>query len=586
MRVVRLLVWAGGGALCVGMALALQPVDQPAIVKHRAIIGLTLLFVGLTIGVIVWDRRPNNRIGILLTAWPLVSIVPDLRWIFWNHALPVTLGFATIELFAPVFVHLILAYPTGRLQTRLDRFFVGFTYTFAAGYGLLFLLFFDTRYPHGRYWLECDDCALPITHIAWFDVHRISHVFDWLALPLALTFLALLARKLVRASPGGRRIVLPLSAAAFLVAGQFVVQIVLYGSSGVNTMTNTKWFWITGVAGLLVPVVLGVGLLRARSGRSAVADLVVELERTPPGRVREALARTLGDPSLELALWLPERSSYVDSHGRPLEFPSSSAERAVTVLGPPETPVAALLHDPVLLERPGLLESAAAAARLALENERLQAELRAQLAELRASRARIVQAGDEERRRLERNLHDGAQQRLLSLGLALQIARSQLGAYANGTSELLAEAEDELRAALDELRELARGIHPAILSDQGLGAALRSLGERSSVPVTIFVDPDERLAESVEAAAYFLVSESLANCVKYAQASKVRVSITRQDGNLVVEVDDNGIGGANLEHGSGLRGLTDRVQALDGRFEVESTPGDGTHIHAEIPCGS
>ena len=214
MRVVRLLVWAGGGALCAGMALALQPVDQPAIVKHRAIIGLTLLFVGLTIGVIVWDRRPDNRIGILLTAWPLVSIVPDLRWIFWNHALPVTLGFATIELFAPVFVHLILAYPTGRLQTRLDRLFVAFAYAFAAAYGLLFLLFFDTRYPDGRYWLECGDCALPITHIAWYDVHRISHVFDWLALPLALTFLALLARKLVHASPGGRRIVLPLSAAA------------------------------------------------------------------------------------------------------------------------------------------------------------------------------------------------------------------------------------------------------------------------------------------------------------------------------------------------------------------------------------
>ena len=585
MRVVRLVVWAGGAALCAGMSLALLPVDQPETLKHRAFISFTLLFVGLTIGVIVWDRRPGNRIGLLLTAFPLVTILPDARWIFWNHALPVTLAFATSQLFAPVFVHLILAYPTGRLSTRLDRFFVGFVYAFAAAYALLYLLFFDTRYPHGRYWLECWDCALPITHVAWHDVHRISNVLDWLFLPLALIFLTLLARKLVRASPGGRRVVLPLSLAAFLVAGQFAAQIVLYGSPA-NSTTSTTWFWITSIAGLLVPVVLGIGLLRGRSGRSAVADLVVELERTPPGLVRQALARTLGDPSLELALWLPERRSYVDTDGQPLELPSSSAQRAVTVLGPPEAPVAALLHDPVLLERPGLLEAAAAAARLALENERLQAELRAQLQELRASRTRIVQAGDEERRRLERNLHDGAQQRLLSIGLALQLARAQVGAEANGTSELLEEAEDELRAALDELRELARGIHPAILSDQGLGAALRSLGERSSVPVTIVVDPDERLAESVEAAAYYLVSESLANCAKYAHASRVTVSVTRRNGDVVVDVDDNGIGGANPDAGSGLRGLSDRVQALDGRLRVESEPGDGTHIHAEIPCAS
>jgi len=588
MRAVRLLVWASGGALCAGMVLALRAVDQPELVKHRTLIGYTLLFVGLTIGVIVWDRRPDNRIGILLTAWPLVSILPDARWIFWNHALPVTLGFATIELFAPVFVHLILAYPTGRLTTRLDRLFVGFAYTFAGAYGLLFLLFFDP--------LSADEpnsdtcfivgCAKPITHVATFNVHRIRHVFDWLALPLALIFLVLLARKLVRASPGGRRIVLPLSVAAFLVAGQFVAQIVLYGSSGVNTMTHTNWYWITAAAGLLVPIILGVDLLRRQSGRSAVADLVVELERTPPGFVREALARTLGDPSLELALWLPERESYVDSNGRELELPSSGPDRAVTVLGPPGSPIAALLHDPVLLERRGLLEAAGAAARLAVENERLQAELRAQLAELRASRTRIVQAGDEERRRLERNLHDGAQQRLLSLGLALQLARAELGAEANGASDLLNEAEDELRAALDELRELARGIHPAILTDQGLPAALRSLAERSSVPVNIVAVPDERLGESIEAAAYFIVSESLANCAKYAHASAVHVSITRRNGNAVIDIADNGAGGANPTCGSGLRGLSDRIQTLDGTFLLESPAGGGTHIHAEIPCAS
>jgi signal transduction histidine kinase len=302
--------------------------------------------------------------------------------------------------------------------------------------------------------------------------------------------------------------------------------------------------------------------------------------------VRDALARTLGDASLEVALWLPERSLYVDGTGQPLELPTPDSGRAVTVLGPAEARVAALVHDPALLERRALLEAAGAAARLALENERLQAALRGQLEEVRASRARIVQAGDDERRRLERNLHDGAQQRLLGLGLALQLARAQLGSTADGAAMLLSEAEDELRAALDELRELARGIHPAILIDQGFAAAVRSLAERSPVPVTIAGVPEKRFGDAVEVAAYFLVSESLANVAKYAHASTVRISITRRNGHAVVDIEDNGAGGADPTRGSGLRGLSDRVEALGGVIDVESPTGEGTRIHAEIPCES
>ena len=210
---------------------------------------------------------------------------------------------------------------------------------------------------------------------------------------------------------------------------------------------------------------------------------------------------------------------------------------------------------------------------------------RSQLAELRASRARIVSAGDEERRRLERDLHDGAQQRLLSLGLALQLARAKLGPDANGAAELLADADDELRAALDELRELAHGIHPALLTDHGLASALRSLADRSTVPVTIASLPQRRLPGPAEAAAYFLVSEALANVAKYAHASRVRVSVAEIDGGVAIDVDDDGVGGADPTRGSGLRGLADRVHALDGRLTLESLPGHGTHLHAAIPCG-
>ena len=585
MRGVRVLVWAAGAGLCTTMLLGVLHGDHSETIETRAVIYFAASFVAITIGIVVWERRPESRIGILLTAFPFAAVLANAAWVFWKSAPAVTVGLATTELEAPIFAHLILSYPTGRLASRVERGFVGFGYAFALLYALPLLLFYDPRAPHYQDIWPCPDCARPITHVAWYDVSGIRNVFDWLLLPLVVIFLGLLVRKVRRATPGGRSVVLPLSVAAFLVAAQFAAQIALNGSPA-NSWTSSTWFWIVTLATLALPVSLGVGLLRSRSARSAVADLVVELERTPPGSVQEALARTLRDPSLELALWLPERGSYVDSRGRELELPSPGSNRAVTVLGPAEAPVAALLHDPALLERRGLLEAAGAAARLALENERLQAELRAQLAELRASRTRIVETGDEERRRLERNLHDGAQQRLLSLGLALQLARAQLGPESNGAAELLGEAEEELRAALDELRELARGIHPAILTDQGLGAALRSLAERSAVPVTIVAVPEEPLGESVEAAAYFLVSESLANCAKYAQAAAVRVSITRGDGNAVIDIHDNGIGGADPAGGSGLRGLADRVQALDGRFRVESPPGGGTHIHAEIPCAS
>jgi len=583
MTALRLLVWLGGGALCAGMVLALGPVDQPQLIKHRAVIYFSLYFVALTIGVLMWQLRPESRIGVLLTALALVGIVTQGKWIFWNQAVPVTAAAAATGFAAPLTAHLTLSYPTGWLAATLDRYLVRATYAYAALSGLTILLFFD---PRIRTWqcVYATYCALPVTHVASYDTTKATNILDWLLFSLALVFLTLLVRKLVRASPAGRRIVLPLSLASFFVAAQVVAHFVLNGSPD-SPWTNTTWFWVSNLAGVAIPLSLGFGLLWGHRARSAVADLVVELEKTPPGRVRDALARVLGDPSLELALWLPDRQTYVDGEGGPVELPADGAARAVTVLGPSDAPVAALVHDPVVLERRALLASAAAAARLALENERLQAQLRAQLGELRASRARIVSAGDEERRRLERDLHDGAQQRLLSLGLALQLARAKLGPDANGAADLLVEADDELRAALDELRELARGIHPAVLTEQGLGPAVRSLADRSPVPVTVASLPVRRLPAPAEAAAYFLVSEALANVAKYAHASGVRVSVEEIDGDVLVDVDDDGVGGADPAGGSGLRGLADRVHALDGQLSLDSPPGRGTHLHAAIPCG-
>lgn len=218
------------------------------------------------------------------------------------------------------------------------------------------------------------------------------------------------------------------------------------------------------------------------------------------------------------------------------------------------------------------------------DRKRQEQELRSLVEELAASRARIVRAGDEERRRLERNLHDGAQQRLVTLSLALRLAHSQLPADGDAARRLLESASDELGFALDELRELARGLHPAILSDRGLGAALEALAVRAPVPVELGGLPHERLPPLVEAAAYYVVAESLTNVAKYAQASAAHVSVTRSDGLAVVEVEDDGVGGADASRGSGLRGLADRVEALDGRLLVTSQRGRGTTVRAEIPC--
>jgi signal transduction histidine kinase len=213
----------------------------------------------------------------------------------------------------------------------------------------------------------------------------------------------------------------------------------------------------------------------------------------------------------------------------------------------------------------------------------LDAELRASLVELRASRARIVQAGDAERRRLERDLHDGAQSRLVALKLLLSRARLRARGTDDALEAMLANALDELDTSLAELRELARGIHPAVLTDQGLEPALQALASRAPVPVTVEADDGDRLPGPVESAAYFVVSEALANVAKYAQATEAAVAVRRENGVVTVDVTDDGIGGADAEHGSGLRGLADRVAALDGTLSLESPAGGGTRLHAEIP---
>jgi signal transduction histidine kinase len=284
-----------------------------------------------------------------------------------------------------------------------------------------------------------------------------------------------------------------------------------------------------------------------------------------------------------LLYWLPPFGTWADQNGRAVSLPDDP-DRVTVIDDDSGAPMAALVHDPALRDEEALLDAVTAAAAIALQTGRLQAQLRANVEELRGSRARVLEAGQRERRRLERDLHDGAQQRLVALSLNLGVLQHRLDGDAEAGA-LLAEARSEIAVSLAELRDLAQGLHPAVVSNHGLAVAVESLVARAPVPVRLLVDLDGRVGEQVEVAAYYVVCESLANIGKHARATSASVTVARRDGKIVVEVVDDGIGGADTERGTGLRGLADRVEALGGRLRVWTPRGSGTRVQAELPCG-
>ena len=530
-------------------------------------VGATTIVAGL----VLWSQRPGNRTGPLLVLAGYLWAIPGIRG-FLN---PVAYGIGDLlDIgYGLVLGHVILAYPAGRLPSRFSRTVVTLGYSI---WGVAIARVLTMPFS------DCD-CPDRNALVVWSNQGLSDFLFgaqNSLVFAYALTGVATIATRWFRAGPAGRRVYTPVLAAGLLFAGVWVV------NGAVQTITGTEPDWVFFppiVVGIILPLAFLYGLLRSRVERLGVGDLVVELGSSGAGTLRDVLARALHDPGLELAYWVPDRRRYVDAARDAVELPGEGSTRVATIIERGGDPLAAIVHDRALLEDPRLMQSVSATAGLLLENERLQAELRAQLAELRRSRARIVRSGDEERRRLERDLHDGAQQRLLGLGMGLQLihARVEVG---SDVAELVDEVEEELGRALQELRELARGIHPAVLTEQGLPAAVQVLAERTRVPVRVAV-PNVQLPPAVETAAYFVVAESLANVSKYAQATQAWVTVANENGSARVEVRDDGIGGAAPEEGSGLQGLADRVGALGGELRIESKPGAGTRIVAELPCG-
>jgi signal transduction histidine kinase len=488
----RALLGLAGLALLLGLAGAALILTSDHVSPRGLATALTLAagwgfsFTGLY----AWDRRPANKIGPLMTA-------TGFTWFFQamqaaNNSVLFAIGTIGSTLPYAILIHLLVSFPSGRLETRLGRMAVALAYLVTGPLQFVWALFVDPSRQS-----DCQACPEnPILiggHEGIADVVNAFQVLGGIvAISLAIGILVVNWR---RSSISARRALTPVVFTGGL-AFVFVLALLVVGELDVPQAVQDLTYIVSIAAFSCLPFAFLLGLLRSRIGRA-------EEDRTA----------------------------------------------------------------------------------LTAENRQLNAELEAKVEELRASRHRIVEAGYAERRRVERDLHDGAQQRLMALTMNLRLARDRLDADPGATAELLDEAMDELAAATAELRELARGIHPVLLSERGLGAALGGLADRAPVPVEIVATPEERLPPAVEMATYFVVAEALTNVARYAEADVASVRVARLDGVLEVEIADDGVGGADMAAGTGLRGLEDRVAALDGRFTVKSRAGQGTTVEARIPCG-
>ena len=526
-------------------------------------------------GLVSWARRPSSPMGPLMSA-------AGLAWFIGNFGLSgvplvASFGLAFKALHVGLMLHVVLAYPSGKLQTKSEKTLFLIAYSFVAVRGIIALLFVE-RDP------GCAECpagaAVWPSGTAALLFERSTMIFG----AISVAFFVLLVRRFLRASHLQRRALIELWIAGALLVVLSAIDVARF-SLGWEPPSDLFWSALT-VVQLLIPASLAVGLFRLQLTKAAVGGLAVELGASSEApAIRAALSQALGDPHVDVVYWIPEQQTFVDEAGQRAPMPTAGPDRGVTMIERGGRRLAAILHDPELNDRPELVEAAAAATGLMLENVRLQADLRAQLQEVRASRSRIVEATDAERVRIERDLHDGAQQRLLAISFALRAAQRTQPPETNPALDAsLRAATEELDLAMNEIRELARGIHPAILTERGLGPALVSLGERALVPTKVTAKLNGRMPTRVEATAYFVAAEALANVAKHAHASRSEITAQRCDGELVLEVVDDGVGGADPTSGSGLRGLADRLAAVGGKLAVESRSSGGTRITARIPC--
>ncbi len=551
----------------------------------------------LVSGIVAHHRRATNKVGPLMMGVGIGFFSEDLQLspVAWAH----TAGQLTLAASGPFLAHLVLAFPTGRLESRPQRALAVIAYLGAAGNGLLNALFVDM---HARVPGNAPGLLLITDSLVVEDVMRAGARLA--AIVVSAGLIVVLARRWLNARALMRSLLAP-AIAIMLGSGLLSVVGLVFHE---DRELRAAFVYVYDVLFAALPLAFLAGMVYFYLGRGAVDRLLRRL-RDPKeaGEIEDLLARSLRDESLRVAFLtgadpagrdgLPEpcpversglpgaaerlgEPGLVDRHGVPLDVAPS---QVVTPIGGGDHGRAVLVHDPLLCEDPHVLETVAAAAGLALANRSLAAQVAAQLAEVRASRARIVEAADAERRRIERDLHDGAQQRLVTALLQVNLARRRLRHDDPAVPGVLASAAEGLTAALAEIRELAQGLHPALLAEAGLAVALEELAARLPLPVETDLGPLPTFAPNVESAAYFVVAEALTNALKHAGAGRVRIGVRYADGVLAVSVGDDGRGGADLARGSGLQGLVDRVAALGGDLTLTSPASGGTTIRAVLP---
>ncbi|NLT06849.1 MAG: sensor histidine kinase, partial [Solirubrobacterales bacterium] len=551
-------VAAAGTALCLveSVLVIAEPLGSPT---WALLLPPLAAAAYLVAGAIAWARRPANRMGALIVAGGFVLLAAGLV----NVAIPaltaVGLIFATVPL--AVVVHLLHAFPSGRLRGRASRA------TVAAGY-LVCTVMEAPRYlfaggPDG-----------PATVLRVAADPALVDRAEWVQLAAGACVMVATAAILARrwgAVPAQRRAGLTpllaygIGAVLFVPVGGKLGQSLLDGGDALLALAVAQLAVLAGVPVAFAVAVLRGGFAPTLAVEELAAWLALGAGRRPGPEA--ALAEALGDPSLELALWAPDRGGYVDVGGRPVGEPGAGSGRAAVEVAAEGRRIAAIAYDATLIGDPEPVRSAGQVVALALDNVRVTAALRASEESLRRSRERIVRAADGERRRIARDLHDGLQADLVLLAMRADALRG--GAFADEQRADARAIHDGLQRTIDDVRQLVQGVMPALLAERGLVAAVEDLAERLPLPAAVEVDLDGLdVPAAVEGTVYLVVSEALANVVKHARATALDLTLGRDGDGICVEVRDDGVGGAAVDRGAGLRTMADRVDALGGRLAV------------------
>ncbi len=544
--------------------------------------------VPIAVGLYAWRDGRHARFGRLLVltgfAWFLPSLSASSNDVLYSVG---RIAGWTVEV---ALIYLVLAFPSGRLQNRIDR---GLFLTAVATVGLLYMptVLIDQSFPQPSPWASCvpPDCPGNAFMVASSEPGILEDAIvplrELLVILLMVAVAVRLGQRVARATPLMRRTLSPVLAMAIVRVGTFGTAIAVRRTDADDAIVDALiWVILLGLPAMSIAFLIGLVRWRLFTA-DALLRLAVGIRHDPhPDELRELIAKALSDPSVELAYRDPGvETGWVDGGGKPIPAPRDGPGRCCTAIIADGRPVAAIVHDDVLADQRSFVQTVGAYALTWEDNHRLAARVEESLRELRESRARILAAADDERRRIERDLHDGGQQRLVALRVRLELADETMRDSPARARRMLQQLGTEVDAALDELRSLAAGVYPSLLADRGLTDALRSAALRSPVPVSVTINGEDRYGQDVEAAVYFCCLEALQNVAKHApDAHAVAISLER-NGDLRFSVSDDGPGFDPDIAGNGLVNMRDRVAAVGGTIEIKTAPGDGTVIVGHVP---